>query len=84
MKKRKSTKHKISKKNRDYLKTVCWLVVPFIVLTLLILDALGIYVFTSQRLTVLGVGVLIILLPFFSEISLKNISVKRNPTNSST
>ena len=62
----------------DYLKLVCWIVVPVIVIILLVLDALGVYVFNSERLMVLGIGLLIILLPFFSEITVKDLSVKRN------
>ncbi len=65
------------KKSIDGLKAVCWIILPIAVITLLILDASGVYAFTAERLLVLGVGLLIILLPFFSEISFKNVSVKR-------
>lgn len=80
MKKRiKKTKRTIhNKKFFSGLSIICWIVVPLAVITLLILEGLGLYRFTTERLIVLGVGILIILLPFFSEITVKNISVKRN------
>lgn len=84
MKTRKRTHILTKKRCKDYLKTVCWIIVPIIVVALLVLDALSLYIFNSERLMVLGIGLLIILLPFFNEISLKNLSVKRNQTDSST
>lgn len=60
------------------LSLICWIIIPLIVIILLILDGLGIYAFTKERLMVLGIGLLVILLPFFSEIHFKNISIKRN------
>lgn len=60
------------------LKAVCWIIIPVIAAALLALDALGIYRFNAERLTVLGIGLVIILLPFFSEITLKGICVKRD------
>lgn len=62
----------------DKIKPICWFVFPLIGLALLALDALGIYSFTPMRLIVMGAIVLIVLLPFFSEISIKDISLKRN------
>ena len=84
MKTKKSTQNLTKKKCKDYLKTVCWIIIPILDIALLVLDALGIYIFNSERLMVLGIGLLVILLPFFNEISLINLSVKRNQTNSST
>lgn len=73
------------KKNRiDYLKTICWIIVPIIVTVLLVLDALSVYTFTKERLLVLGVGLIIILVPFFSEITVKDFSFKRNKTKNHT
>lgn len=68
---------KKKKRPVDYLKLVCWILVPVLIAALLVLDAFGIYIFSTERLTVLGIGLLIILLPFFSEIKLKDLSVKR-------
>lgn len=64
------------KKKKRSLKTVCWIILPITVVALLILDAIGIYSFTVERLLVLGVGLIIVLLPFFREISVKNVSIK--------
>lgn len=63
------------------LKSVCWLVCPAIIITLLILDGLGVYTFNTERLVALGMGLLVILLPFFEEITIKNFSIKRSEEN---
>lgn len=47
-------------------------------LVLLILDGLGVYTLNDTRLLVLGTGVLVILLPFFGEITVKDVLLKRN------
>ncbi len=80
MKKRiNATKKGTNKKNRFVrLGIICWIVIPVAVMILLILDGLGVYAFTTERLIVLGAGLLVILLPFFSEITVKNLSVKRD------
>lgn len=65
-------------KRSGSLGLICWIVIPLVVIVLLILDGLGVYSFTTERLIVLGAGLLVILLPFFSEITVKNISVKRD------
>ena len=44
---------------------------------LLILDGLGLYLFNTERLIVIGVLILVVLVPFFSEITIKNISLKK-------
>ncbi len=49
--------------------------------TLLVFDALKIYTLTDKRLLVLGVVLAVILLPFFSEITIKSLSVKRIKTD---
>lgn len=61
----------------DLLRPICWIVVPAVIAVLLVLDARGIYTFTEERLIVLGIGLIVILLPFFSEITVKDVSVKR-------
>ncbi len=82
----KNTRRSHSGKNNrtDYLKIICWFIVPLIVTVLLVLDALGIYLFNTERLIVLGIGLLNILLPFFSEITVKDLSMKRNKTKGNT
>ncbi|MBP3304864.1 MAG: hypothetical protein J6L24_02740 [Oscillospiraceae bacterium] len=65
----------------NVLKIICLILVPIVIAVLLILDAFDVYIFSRERLLVLGIGLLIILLPFFSEISLKGLTVKQDPTN---
>lgn len=69
------------KKSTDRFKYICWIIVPIITLTLIILDAFNIYSFNKERLIVIEIGLLVILLPFFSEITLKNLSLKRKFKN---
>ncbi len=61
----------------DHLKPVCWFIFPFIATVLLVLDALKVYEFTALRLSVIGAVSIIVLVPFFSEISWKDFSFKR-------
>ena len=68
------------KKSIDFFKVICWIIIPMSIAILLVLDALQIYIFNAERLLVLGAGLIIILLPFFSEITLKDISMKRTKT----
>lgn len=68
---------KKKQKRIDRIKWFCWLIFPLIAIALLVLDALDIYEITYQRLAVVGAGALIVLIPFFSEISLKDITLKR-------
>lgn len=60
------------------LKHLCWGILPAAIVAVLILDGLGIYSFNTERLIVLGAVLIVVLLPFFSEITVKNISIKRN------
>ena len=46
---------------------------------MMVLDMLAIYAFTSERLRVLAICLAVILLPFFSEVTVKNFAVKRWP-----
>lgn len=64
-------------KKIDSIKPICWIVFPIIGIALLLLDALDVYKITSLRLLVFGVLVIIVLIPFFSEISLKDVTLKR-------
>ncbi len=77
----KTTSHK-RKKRTDFLKLICWTIIPALTATLLVFDALKIYTLTDKRLLVLGVVLAVILLPFFSEITLKDLSVKRSGKDS--
>lgn len=72
--------HSANKKKckTDCLKLVCWIIIPLMAVILFVLDALSIYTFNTERLIVLGIGLLTILLPFFSEIKVKDFSIKRS------
>lgn len=61
----------------DKIKPLCWILFPAIGAILLLLDAFKIYTLTPLRLVLLGAIVILILVPFFSEITLKDFSFKR-------
>jgi len=74
-KRRKSSK----KRNKiDPMRLICWLVVPTAMIAALTADAIGLYEFTNENLIVISLSLVVILLPFFSEIKIKDLSVKRN------
>ena len=76
---KKGSRFHIKKRRRgDLLKPVCWLVVPVMLTVFLVLDGVGIYAFNTERLIVLGVGLLVSLLPFFSEIRIRDLTVRRS------
>lgn len=56
---------------------ICWIIIPLIIAVMLILDGLGVYAFNTERLLVMGACILVILIPFFSEITIKNVSIKK-------
>ena len=66
------------RKRSGYIYIICWVVIPLLILTMIILDGLSIYIFNTQRLIVLGFFVLVMLIPFFTEITVQNISFKRD------
>ena len=73
------------KKRLDCSCLICWILVPLAIVILLVLDGLGLYLFNTERLLVIGVCILVILIPFFSEITIKNLSLKKeNKPESST
>lgn len=79
--KKKNLKNKGNRKiRRNLLKVFCWGIAPAAVIVLLVLDGLGIYVFNNERLIVLGIGLLTVLLPFFSEVKVKDVFIKRDDT----
>lgn len=61
----------------DKLHPICWILFPLLAIALLVLDALDIYVLSTLRLVVIGATVIIVLLPFFSEITIKDFSFIR-------
>lgn len=70
-------KQEKKRKKIDKMKPICWFVLPIIALFFQLLDAIGVYELTTPRLIFLGAVVILILLPFFSEITLKDFSFKR-------
>ena len=64
-------------KRIDKLKPLCWVIVPLLAIGLLLADATGKYVLTAERLIVFGTVLLVVLLPFFSEVTIKDFSFKR-------
>ena len=77
-KQRKSSK----KKKIDSMRLICWFVIPMVMVGFLMADAFGIYTFTKENLLIIGLCLAVILLPFFSEIKVKDISVKRRKSGS--
>lgn len=74
---KKSRKHKKRKKlNGVYL--ICWLIIPISTIGLLVMDAIGLYSFNTERMIVIGACVIIVLIPFFNEITIKNLSLKKD------
>ena len=68
------------KKNQERkiaaLKWICWLIVPLLCLILVLLDAFGIYTFSTLRLITIGACVAVILIPCFKEIKIGEITLK--------
>ncbi len=68
---------KRNKKKIVYIRLICWIIIPSAIVSVLVLDGLKLYIFNTQRLIVIGVGILVVLTPFFSEITIKNFSIKK-------
>ena len=69
------------RKKRHRIFILCWVVVPLALLTMLVLDGMGIYLFNTERLLVVGACILVLLIPFISEITVKDVSVKKENTS---
>lgn len=65
-----------NKKSIQTLRWLCWLVWPIIGLALILLDAFGVYSFSTLRLIVIGAVVVITLVPCFKEITVGEVSLK--------
>ena len=66
-----------NKKHFESAYLICWIVIPISTIILLILDGLKLYSFNTQRLVVIGVCLLVVLIPFFNEITIKNFTFKK-------
>lgn len=71
------TKHK-KKKLQNYIGLICWIAAPLFLIFLLVLDGLGLYLFNTERLIMIGACIAVVLFPFASEITFKNISIKKD------
>lgn len=60
----------------NILKVLCWAVFPSVCLTLILLDAFGVYVLSTLRLITVGAGAVATLIPCFKEIKIGEISLK--------
>lgn len=69
------------KKNITFLKILCWLILPLICLTLVLLDAFGIYKLSTLRLLTVGAGAVVMLIPCFKEIKIGEILLKNQIEN---
>ncbi len=70
---------KVKKQERiDRMKWFCWLLIPVAAITVLVLDKQHVLPLTTERLVIIGAVFIVLLLPFFSEISIKDISMKRD------
>lgn len=65
-----------NRKSINTLRCLCWRVWPIIGLALVLLDAFGVYSFSTQRLIVFGAVVVITLVPCFKEITIGELSLK--------
>lgn len=64
------------KRNITVLKVLCWGILPLVCIALVLLDAFGIYTFSTLRLVAIGAGAVITLIPCFKEIKIGEISLK--------
>lgn len=73
-----SKQEKVNKAKRkryiNGLKIVCWLIIPALIIASLYLDIKGIYPYTTERIIIYGFLLLSILIPFFGEIRIGEIT----------
>lgn len=65
------------KKKFNCMQLICWTIIPFAIIVMIILDGLGIYTFNTERIIIIGVCVSVMLIPFFKEITIKDFSLKK-------
>lgn len=70
-------KQERKQKTIDRMKLLCWGLFPIVGIVLIGLDAHGTYVLTPLRLILIGAIAILVLVPFFNEITLKDFSFKR-------
>ncbi len=65
------------RKKFNCIRLICWGIIPLVIAAALVLDGLALYKFNTQRLIVIGGCILVVLIPFFSEITIQNFSIKK-------
>ena len=72
-------KKAVTKKKRSFncIHTICWIIIPMVIITLLVLDGLKLYMFNTERLIIIGACIFVVLIPFFKEITIKDFSLKK-------
>lgn len=70
-------KRKIKRKRTSSICFICWIIIPIAIISTLVLDALELYAFTTERILIIGACIFVVLIPFFNEITVKDISVKK-------
>lgn len=68
------------RKSVDCLKPLCWIILPITAAIIFLLDELNICELDTERLIVVGAVLIVVLLPFFAEITVKGITMKRAPS----
>ena len=68
---------KKKKKNFNCMKLICWIIIPFAIFGMIVLDGLGIYTINSGRLIIICACFFVVLMPFFKEINIKDFSFKK-------
>ena len=59
------------------LRIVCWGIIPLAVLAIVALDAINFYALNTERLIMVGIFIMSLLLPFFGEIKLGDLSLTK-------
>ena len=72
---------KKKKKKFNCMQLICWVIIPFAIIVMIILDGLGIYTFNTERLIIIATCVFVMLIPFFKEITIKDFSLKKGNDN---
>lgn len=70
-----STQKKQKRRYINGLRIVCWGVVPVLIIAIFILDMQALYPLTTERLILLGILILTLLLPFFGEIKVGEVTL---------
>ena len=70
-------KGKRKRKRLNAINLICWLILPTLLIIMLIMDGIGLYTFNKERIIIIGLSILVMLIPFFSEIRIKDFFIKK-------